>query len=76
MHDLDLTRPEQQPYVTREGGWGLGLVATLAEASATEPHSDGGKTAWFRLHRGDLPKVGNAVAARQESNVDSTGVGG
>ena len=71
VHDLDLSRPEQQPYVTREGGWGLGLVATLAEASAMESHADGGKTAWFRLNRGSLPQVGDAVAARAESWVDS-----
>ena len=71
VHDLGLTRPEQNPYVKREGGWGLGLVSSLAEASAMEPHSDGGKTAWFRLHRGDLPKVGDAAAARGESDVDT-----
>ncbi len=64
VHDLDQTRPEQQPYVNREGGWGLGLVSTLAEACALEPHPDGGKTAWFRLHRGALPQVADAVAAR------------
>jgi len=64
--DLDLTWATQQPYARREGGWGLGLVAALAEASDLEPHADGGKTAWFRLPRGELPTVNDAVAARPE----------
>lgn len=67
VHDLDLTRPEQQPYEPREGGWGLGLVGALAEASALEPHPDGGKTAWFRLPRGAVAPVGDDVAAREEA---------
>ncbi len=66
VHDLDLTRPEQQPYEAREGGWGLGLVAALAEAYALEPHPDGGKTAWFRLPRGQTPYVPDGAAARRE----------
>lgn len=66
VHDLDLSRPEQQPYEAREGGWGLGLVAALAEDSAMEPHSHGGKTAWFRLPRGQAPFVGDDVAARPD----------
>lgn len=67
VFDLDLTRATQQPYATREGGWGLGLVSALAEASALQPHAEGGKTAWFRLPRGQLPTVRGAVAARTES---------
>ena len=64
VHDLDLTRPEQQPYEPREGGWGLGLVGALAEAAALEPHPEGGKTAWFRLPRGQAPYVPDEAAAR------------
>ncbi|MCW2616399.1 MAG: regulatory protein [Frankiales bacterium] len=66
VHDLDLSRPEQQPYESREGGWGLGLVAALAEESAMEPHAEGGKTAWFRLPRGESPHVGDDAAERDE----------
>lgn len=33
VHDLDLARPEQQPYYHREGGWGLGLVDALARTA-------------------------------------------
>lgn len=66
VHDLDLTRSEQQPYVHREGGWGLSLVAALAEESAMEPHDAGGKTAWFRLPRGRLAHVDDDAAARPE----------
>lgn len=53
VHDLDLTRPTQQPYSEREreGGWGLGLVHALAADSALARHPEGGKTAWFRLDR-------------------------
>ena len=64
VHDLDLTLPEQQPYDSREGGWGLGLVTALADQSALEPHEDGGKTAWFRLLRGSVRAVRDDVAAR------------
>ena len=49
VHDLDLARPEQDPYASREGGWGLGLVSALAEGAAMDSDPDGGKTAWFRL---------------------------
>ncbi len=66
VFDLDLSRATQQPYAQREGGWGLGLVAALAEASDLATHVDGGKTAWFRLPRGELPTVRDAVAARPE----------
>jgi two-component sensor histidine kinase len=51
VHDLDLSRPAQQPYSEREGGWGLGLVHALAADSALSRHPQGGKTAWFRLDR-------------------------
>ena len=70
VHDLDLTRPEQQPYEPREGGWGLGLVAGLAEESALEPHEEGGKTAWFRLPRGRLREVPDDIAARPATAKD------
>ena len=65
VHDLDLTMPQQRPYEAREGGWGLGLVAALADASALEVHPDDGKTAWFRLSRGEAAEVGDDVAARR-----------
>ncbi len=51
VHDLDLSRPQQQPYAEREGGWGLGLVHELAADHALRRHPGGGKTAWFRLDR-------------------------
>lgn len=35
----------------RDGGWGLGLVAALAEEWAIVQHAPTGKTAWFRLPR-------------------------
>lgn len=54
VHDLDLARSGPLPFIAREGGWGLGLVATLAEESSLERHADGGKTAWFRLSRGPI----------------------
>jgi anti-sigma regulatory factor (Ser/Thr protein kinase) len=67
VHDLDLAVPLQDPYASsREGGWGLELVAALADASATTSDDDG-KTAWFRLSRGDAPAVGDGAAARTDS---------
>lgn len=66
VHDLDLARGEQQPYEPREGGWGLGLVASLAEASALQTHPGGGKTAWFRVPRGQSAAVDDAAAARAD----------
>ncbi len=51
VHDEDLARPEQRPYDGREGGWGLGLVAALAERSDMTHHAGEGKTAWFVLPR-------------------------
>lgn len=64
VHDLDLARPAQQPYDGREGGWGLGLVAALAQESALEVHADDGKTAWFRLSRREVEPVDDDAAAR------------
>lgn len=67
VHDLDLALPLQDPYAsTREGGWGLELVAALADASATISDAEG-KTAWFRLSRGDAPAVLDGAAARADS---------
>ena len=64
VHDLDLARPEQDPYSGREGGWGLGLVGALAEDASMEVHPEGGKTAWFRLKRHGSPEVVDDAAAR------------
>ena len=74
VHDLDLTRPEQQPYDAREGGWGLGLVAALADASAIESHEGGGKTAWFRLLRGSVRHVQDDAASRPRGRRAGGGV--
>ena len=51
VHDLDLGRKEQHAG-ERDGGRGLGLVRSLAADSGMMTHPGGGKTAWFRLHRG------------------------
>ncbi len=68
VHDLDLATSLQDPYVTtREGGWGLELVAALADAWAMHPHPDGGKTAWVRLACGDAHPVIDGAAARADS---------
>ena len=64
VHDLDLARPEQDPYAQREGGWGLGLVSALADGHAMATHPDGGKTAWFRLPRTGTQQVGDGAAVR------------
>lgn len=53
VHDEDLGR-SALPGPPREGGRGLALVRALAEATATEQHSEGGKTVWFRIPRDDL----------------------
>lgn len=50
VHDLDVGHRELEPD-GRDGGRGLGLVATLAERWDTMTHEDGGKTAWFRVRR-------------------------
>ena len=65
VHDLDLARREQTPYAGREGGWGLGLVTSLAEEAEMTPDPDGGKTAWFRLSRGAPREVPDGAAARR-----------
>jgi hypothetical protein len=62
VHDEDLVRPEQLPYPEREGGWGLGLVRSLAEDFALEMHAGAGKTAWFRLSR-TTPRIAELGAA-------------
>lgn len=49
VHDLDIGHVEVRGQ--REGGWGLGLVRSLAERSDMTRHPEGGKTAWFRLAR-------------------------
>ena len=67
VHDLDLARPEQDPYAGREGGWGLGLVSALAEGSAMDSDPEGGKTAWFRLARTGAPDVQDGAAARLDA---------
>lgn len=69
VHDLDLTRSAQQPYPAREGGWGLGLVSALSEQYAMEVHVEGGKTAWFRLPRGEMPDVSDDAAERPAARV-------
>lgn len=66
VHDLDLVRPEQRPYAAREGGWGLGLVRSLADDAAITADPDGGKTAWFRLARTAPRDVVDGAAARRE----------
>ena len=68
VHDEDLARPEQRPYDDREGGWGLGLVASLAEEADMLVHPDDGKTAWFRVPRGaSAPgETGSATRAGQD----------
>jgi two-component sensor histidine kinase len=64
VHDEDLTRPEQQPYDGREGGWGLALVRELAAAWSMEYHPGDGKTAWFKLPRHGGPAGRPGAAAR------------
>ena len=66
VHDLDLVRRDQVPYDRREGGWGLGLVQSLAEEAQMSPDPEGGKTAWFRLSRGPAREVPDGAAARPQ----------
>jgi len=73
VHDLDLARPEQDPYSSREGGWGLGLVSALAEVSAMQTVPGGGKIAWFRLSRTGSAQVGDGAAARPASRQTEQG---
>ena len=50
VHDEDLgALPERS--TGREGGWGLGLVRSLADDYEMERHPGEGKTAWFRMSR-------------------------
>ena len=72
VHDEDLARPEQRPYESREGGWGLGLVTALAEASAMALHPGDGKTAWFRL---PLDEEVHAEPGAARRNQDDEGRG-
>jgi anti-sigma regulatory factor (Ser/Thr protein kinase) len=66
VFDLNLAIPYQEPYAQREGGWGLGLVSTLAQESSMYVHPEGGKTVWFRLQRGPAPAVADDAAERNE----------
>lgn len=56
VHDEDLGHPPDN-HPAREGGRGLGLVAALAEETATERHTGEGKTVWFRLSRTSTQEV-------------------
>jgi two-component sensor histidine kinase len=77
VHDLDLARPEQDPYASREGGWGLGLVSALAEVSAMQTDPEGGKVAWFRLGRtGSSSHVPDGAAARSTGGRGDSETGG
>ena len=51
VHDEDGSAPREPDRAGRDGGWGLGLVAALADTAATQRHPEGGKTAWFRVRR-------------------------
>ncbi len=68
VHDLDLATPLQEPYAAREGGWGQGLVAVLADFWSTTRYPEGGKTVWFRLLRGDVLEVADGAAARADAD--------
>ena len=78
VHDLDLARPEQDPYASREGGWGLGLVSALADGSAMHTDPAGGKVAWFRLARTGSSSVADGAARRpdEEHGAEGPGAGG
>jgi len=71
VHDLDLASALQDPYPTREGGWGQGLVAALAQSWAITRHPEGGKTVWFRLLRGEAHAVADGAAARADGRTDA-----
>ena len=73
VHDLDLARSEQDPYASREGGWGLGLVSALAEVSAMQTDPAGGKVAWFRLGRTGSSHVADGAARRAAEDPDAGG---
>lgn len=68
VHDLDLTTALQTPYTDREGGWGLSLVAALAQDWAIDHHPGGGKTVWFRLPRSGAVLTGDGAAARTDAD--------
>ena len=70
VYDLNLTRPVEQPYPARAGGWGLGLVSALAEDSGLRVHTEGGKTAWFRLSR-DAPSADWTTGSARRSQVST-----
>lgn len=72
VHDEDLARPEQRPYSEREGGWGLGLVRSLADGFSIDAHAGNGKTAWFRLSR----SAARATQAGSASRVGQDDLGG
>lgn len=73
VHDEDLVRPEQQPYTDREGGWGLGLVRSLADDFALEMHAGDGKTAWFRLSRSAPRPAESGLAGRPQDDIGEEG---
>jgi len=54
VHDEDLGNDPARSD-GREGGWGLGLVRSLAEDFDIEHHTGDGKTAWFRVSRDSAP---------------------
>ena len=68
VHDEDLVRPEQRPYDGREGGWGLGLVGALAQASDMAAHPGDGKTAWFLLSRDEVADAAAHSAPREDQD--------
>jgi len=73
VHDEDLTRPEQQPYDGREGGWGLALVRELSADWSMQVHPGDGKTAWFRLPRQGAPVGRTGAAARGQDGFRTAG---
>lgn len=67
VHDLDLANELQEPYPERESGWGLQLVAVLAQYWTTVRHPEGGKTVWFRLPYEAADEVTDGAAARADA---------
>lgn len=74
VHDEDLARPEQRPYDGREGGWGLGLVRSLAARSSMTHFPGAGKCAWFVVPRHE--PVGAAFGAATRQDQDELGTAG
>lgn len=68
VHDEDLARPEQRPYDGREGGWGLGLVTSLAPQSSMTRFPGEGKCAWFVLPREGSVDAEPGAATRAEED--------